>query len=117
MATANVQIKFTLSAEDFEDILDTAGYAVGHWANNASIEFVDENSEEIIYRVSDNDSGKKFTLNRSDIENAICKLIEKRNCLADLLIQAVTQDDYSEVDTMVADKIIQFACFKEVIYA
>ena len=119
MTTANLKVDCTLSNEHFEDILDTSGMAIGYWASRASIEFVDEDSEELIYRIKERD-GAEFVLTKADIEASLRDIIEGTFETSHSLQQEFAgfclDKDQGDLDAESVDILIQFACFQELIY-
>lgn len=120
MTTANLKIDCTLSNEHFEDILDTSGMVIGYWASRASIETINEDSDELIYRVKERD-GDEFVLTKADIEAALRDIIEGNFETSSRLQQELAgfclDKDQGDLDAESADTLIQFACFQELIYA
>jgi hypothetical protein len=116
MTTVTVTIDCTLPAEEYEGILDTAGYVISYWACQASIEPKAENSDEVIYRVTEDETGTEYVLDKSKVERAIAKIIMDRQWASDPLKNAILDQEYGEIDGDLADIIIQTACFGEVVY-
>jgi hypothetical protein len=120
MTTANLKINCTLNNEHFEDIVDTAGLIIGHWADSASIETVSEDSDELIYRIKDRD-GDEFVLTRTDIEATLRDIIEGNFETSSSLQQEFAafclDKDQGDLDAESVDTLIQFACFQELVYA
>jgi hypothetical protein len=119
MTTATLKIDCTLTPEHFEDIADTAGLVIGYWASSGSIELVDEDGDEIIYRIKEIDGGE-YVLTRSDVEAALRDIIEGNVEVGASIREAVTafawDKDQGDLDVSQADAIIQVACFQEVVY-
>jgi hypothetical protein len=120
MTTANLKIDCTLDNEHFEDIMETAGLIIGYWADFASVEFIDEDSEELIYRIKEQD-GAEFVLTKADIEASLRDIIEG-NFETSLTLQQefaafCLDKDQGDLDAGSVDTLIQFACFQELIYA
>jgi hypothetical protein len=119
MTTANLKIDCTLNNEHFEDILDTAGLVIGYWAESASIEFIDEDCEELIYRIKEQD-GQEFVLTKADIEASLRDIIEGNFETSSSLQQELAgfclDKDQGDLDAESVDTLIQFACFQELIY-
>jgi hypothetical protein len=120
MTTANLKINCTLNNEHFEDIVDTAGLIIGYWADSASIETVSEDSDELIYRVREQD-GAEFVLTKADIEASLRDIIEGNFETSSTLQQEFAafclDKDQGDLDAESVDTLIQFACFQELVYA
>ncbi|MFZ9135844.1 MAG: hypothetical protein ACO208_07970 [Candidatus Puniceispirillaceae bacterium] len=119
MTIVNVAIDCTLPAEEYEGILDTAGYVISYWACQTSIEPKAENSDEVIYRVTEDETGTEYVLDKSKVEQAIADIITDRRWACDRfkpLKNAILNQEYGEIDGDLADIIIQTACFGEVVY-
>ena len=119
MTTANLKVDCTLSNEHFEDILDNAGLVIGYWADFASIETVSEDSDDLIYRIQEQD-GQEFVLTKADIEATLRDIIEGTFETSLSLQQEFAgfclDKDQGDLDAESVDTLIQFACFQEVIY-
>jgi len=119
MTTATIKVDCALSNEHFEDIMDTAGLIIGYWAESASIEFIDEDSEELIYRVKELEC-TEYVLTKSDIETSLRDAIEGNAIvdpdIRDQFIAFCFDKDQGDLDGFAADALIQLACFQEVIY-
>lgn len=121
MTKISLEIDFTLEPEFFEDILDSAGFAIGYWAESASIETVDEHNDEIIYRVQEED-GEEFVITRGNMETTICNIVTDKyadvnQVLKNDLILLCLGDDDIDIDATAADWLVQLSCFHEVRYA
>lgn len=116
-----ITFDFKLDDSDFGDIVDTAGYIIGYWADEAEYsEPHPESDSEACYSVSCEEGTEIYELHKADIEKAI-KLIaegEIKVCqpIRDSILLAVREDDYGHVDGHAADVLIQAACFGEIIY-
>lgn len=121
MTKVTLTVDLKLDNEFFEDLLDTAGYGIGYWAESASIELRDEDDDEVFYRVSEQD-GEEFLITKDDMEATICdivsgKLADVNQSLKNDLALLCLGDDDIDIDATAADQLIQFACFKELRYA
>jgi hypothetical protein len=119
MTSATLEVDFTLDAEFFEDLLDTAGYGIGYWAESGSIELKDEDGDEIIYRVKEQE-GDEFVITKQDLESVISEVVSGRlqvgKVLKNDLALLCLGDDDIDIDATDADTLIQLACFREVVY-
>jgi len=106
-------LAFRVEHDDFEDICDTAGYSIGYWAQQAQLRLSS-------YVVIDEDGGQhKITpelLGRVMVEVAAGRY-DLRDDIVKSAKGAVEDQEYGEIDTEVADVLIQIACFGEVVYA
>ena len=94
MATST--ITFKLDRDDYDGIIDMAGYGVGYWAS--AMESTDKGCH-----FTEDETGKKFFITPKDYyQRAIAHL--------------VVDGEASEVGSDIADAIVQQACFGEVIY-
>ena len=121
MTKITLQLDFNLDNEFFEGILDAAGFAIGYWAESASIQLIDEDGDEIIYRVSERD-GEEFLITKNAIEITICDIVSGKfadvnSVLKNDLVLLCLGDDDVDIDAVAADQLIQLACFGEVVYA
>ena len=110
-----VALTFELTSSDFADIIDTAGYAIGYWADEAEYDSVSDT-----YSVSCEEGAEIHTICKSDAERAMALIAEDRIDIAgdirDDVMTAIREKDYSYIDGYASDAIVQVACFKEIVY-
>jgi hypothetical protein len=108
-----VTLNFELTLDDFTDILDAAGYAIGYWADEAE-------PDGDTYTVSCEEATQIFTVSKRDIELAMASIAQNRiDVSADIchdVMLAIKEEDCSYIDGYAADAIIQVACFGEIVY-
>ena len=114
-----ITIDFELDLEDFADIVDAAGYAIGYWADEAEyVEPYHETDPEATYTVWC--EGVKYILKKENFESAIIFISEGKidvsHNVKSYILNAIKHDDMGEIDAYAADAITQVACFGEVIY-
>lgn len=99
-----------LEDEDFLDIVDTAGYVIGYWAQKASVD-----SEKMTYTVhyDNGDSVVSRTISLNDMTVAIEKLLNAKVECGDRIISYIEEDD---IDGDAADVIVQVAMFGRIVY-
>ena len=103
-----VKRELNIRDEDIADIIDTAGYGIGYWAKSAVVD--DENG---LYTITDED-GQAYELRHVDIVRGVKMYIENGNKPYNIIYE--NEIDTCQIDSVVADMIIQFACFGEIIY-
>ena len=103
-------MKFTLSKDDFDDIIEVAGYGIEWCSRMASTDkgchFTD-------------DEGKKYFVTRKMLETAARDLHTRPTLNSEYqkaIRLLVTEGNAGEVDGGVASALVQQACFGEVIY-
>lgn len=116
-----VTLDFELTVDDFADIVDTAGYAIGYWADEAEYdEPYHADDPEATYAISCEEGTQIYELTKQDIERAIAMIFDNRvsTCpsIRDDVSLAIKESDMGYIDAYAADAIIQVACFGEVIY-
>ncbi len=110
-----------ITGENIADIIDTAGYGIGYWATKAVFD-----STEQTYTVSWNGSdfddsdplatGTK-TLTYLDIAKTIESILNLESPLSDSTARWFADSFYQEeIDSDLADVLIQLALFGEIIY-
>ena len=118
MATAT--ITFNLYQIHFESIVDMAGHGIGYWAHTLVIDNTGTDGSYVSYSVTDSGEGERtFVLTREMVEQAALDLHVKQplnNYYQDAIRQLVVNNDSYNVGSDIADAIIQYACFGEVIY-
>ena len=110
MATAT--ITFKLIPEDFDAIIDMAGYGVSYWASY--MESTDKGCH-----FTDAGDGKKFFVTRKMVERAALDLHVKsplNDYYQNAIRLLVVKGDSSDVGSDIADALVQQACFGKVIY-
>ena len=116
-----VTLNFELTLDDFTDIVDTAGYAIGYWADQAEYdEPYLESDPEATYTVSCEEGTQIYTLTKADIEKAMVLIAEDRMDISgdirnDVRL-AIKENDMGNIDGYAADAIIQVACFGTIVY-
>lgn len=109
---------FILSADDFADIVDVAGYVIGYWADYGF--YYDEDKRQPPYYLVSTMEDGRFKLTKEDIEDAMRLILGDSNISAHRIrmdvSQAIAENDMGYIDGYAADAIIQVACFKEIIY-
>jgi len=110
--TSVYAFRFSLSEDQYNNLIEMAGYGVGYWAS--FMESTDDGCH-----LTEEETGKKFFLKPRDIERAALELfatcpLNDRYTLG--IAKLVAKRDDSDVDGDVADAIIQHACFREVKY-
>lgn len=120
MTTAFLPIDCTLMADHFEDIIESASPITSSWAEECSIEFIDEDSDDIICRIKEI-NGKEYVLTCEDIEATLRDIIEGEISTPASIRGAITgyvlDKDQGDLDAFQADTIIQNTCFREIVYA
>lgn len=111
-------IEFEFTTDDFADIVDTAGYAIGYWADETEyIEPYFDSDPEASYTIYC--EGIKYALKQGDIETAMVRISEDKVNVSSSIKTAVLnsmEEDMGEIDGYAADAIVQVACFGEIIY-
>lgn len=110
--TTTIEIKFELSKDNYNSIIEMSGYGVGYWASAMS-------SEENGCHFTEDETGKKFFVTPEMVEKAVAELYAKRS-LNDYYMSAidmlVREGCPGECGSDISEAIIQQACFGKVIY-
>jgi hypothetical protein len=113
MAT-KATITFDLAPEDFDCIIDMAGYGVGYWAS--AMESTDTGCH---FTDAGRGKRKKYFVTPAMVEKAALDLYVNsplNDYYHKAIRQLVIRGDGSDVGSDIADAIIQQACFGQVIY-
>lgn len=104
----NFEVKqmLTITDEDIGDIIDTAGYGIGYWTRKAEI-------GDETYTITD-DEGTIHELRNDDIVRGVKMYIENGNKPYNIIYE--NGIDTCNIDSVVADIIIQYCCFGEIVY-
>ena len=109
---AKIELEFTLKGEDYDSIIDTAGYGVGYWASYMY-------STDKGCHFTEEESGKKFFITREALEKAVAELYAE-SPLNDYYMSSIRElvetGQPGSVGSDIADAIVQQACFGKVIY-
>ena len=110
---ARVNLNINVIEEDIECIIEMAGYGISYWCGTAVIK---ENG----YDVYDDEEDKWYKLNYEDILKGIELYIKNGNQPYNILFidedTGLLNIETGNIDAEVADMIIQYACFGEIIY-
>lgn len=116
-----ITLDFELTVDDFADIIDAAGYAIGYWADEAEYnEPYHADDSEATYTVSCEERTQIYTLTKQDIEKAMALITEDKVSISPSIrsdvMSAIKENDYGYIDGYASDAIIQVACFGEIVY-
>ena len=110
-----------IDSEMIEDIIDTAGYGIGYWATTATL---DRLAETYTIEFDGEDfsdaplNSGLVVLTYAKIANAIHKIIDGgvvNDSLTQELNDTITSGEM-DIDSEMADCIIQLAIFNEIVY-
>jgi hypothetical protein len=111
-----VTIQVDISNQFIDDLIDTAGMSIGYWASEAT-----QDDEQETYTVTEQESGDEFVITYRRIAKSLEDLIAGKGKIAKEILSnlrtAVMEDDASYVDSEVADSVIQYAIFGEIVYS
>lgn len=112
LALAPIEIE--LDQEDFEDLCDTAGYVIGHWAQEGQL-------TGSTYRIQERESDEWIEITKDSMIQTIVDIIHNKHdvskAIKNNIIHAFTQSDLGDLDGYDIDAIIQIAALKEIVYA
>lgn len=106
-------IDFNLTEQDFQYIVDTAGYVIGYWASEAQV----YPSKYVVWEAEEHEA---YELCPVHIEQAMIAIANGtadvarriRNKITDFILNK----KYDVIDSESADVIIQVAAFGEIVY-
>ena len=104
--------EYTLSLEDYNGIIEMAGYGISYWASAMC-------SEENGCHFTDGDTGEEFFIKPEDVERALVELLlhgKLNDYYQSAIRNLVVRGCAGDVGSDIADAIIQQACFGKVIY-
>jgi len=110
-----VTIQTDISDNFIVNLIHTAGFSIGYWAETAQL---DQDNQTYMVKESESDDDFVITYRRigKSIEELLAGKSDVRQSIIDYLRKAVTEDDASYVDSDVADVVIQWAIFGDVVY-
>ena len=111
--TQTVTLKFNLTQEDFEDIINAAGYSIGYWATEGFITGETYNLIDAEFET--------FEITKDQVELAMANVVngeyDVSKTIQESVTNAITQNEFGEIDGDCADVLIQLCCFDEIVYA
>jgi hypothetical protein len=119
---SKISIELEVSDEDIINMIDTAGYGIGYWAEYGE---VDEKARTYMVTPSYDDKREDFTVGFDDIVRVLVevamgghKVGYPRQYAMEWLQEVKAGNKYAggELDTDIMDVVIQIAIFGEVIY-
>ena len=123
MATATATITFNLKQDDFDGIIEMAGYGIGYWARSMESERDPDDDSDfpacIGCHITDGQDGKKYDITREMMEQAALDLHVKsplNDYYQSAIKHLVIDGESSDVGSDIADALVQQACFGEVVY-
>ncbi len=119
-----VELNVALSNKDIDDIMDTAMYGIEYWCSKVTPEeshIGKYTNEQIscggILKLQDTEGGRYFCLTKEKLIQGLKKYLEKH--IAGDFLEFVDHElriDVGNIDANVADAIIQYALFGDIIY-
>lgn len=105
--TVNILKGITVTEENFDDIMDTAGYGIAYWADGLE-------KTRYGWSVHDYEEDEWMDLPRESLLNGIAIYLNWNNQPYEITDGNLL--DMGMIDAEVADCIVQFALFGDVIY-
>ena len=101
-----IEMKINVTEEVIETVIELADYGISYWAYKAV-------AKDKTYTVFE-EEGDKHVLTHEDIMQGVKMYIENGNKPYNILDG--NEIDECQIDAEVADMIIQYACFGEIVY-
>lgn len=102
-----IEMKINVTEEDIEAVIESASFGINYWAYKAV-------SKDKTYTVFE-EEGAKHVLTYDDIARGIKLYVENGNKPYDIVDG--NEIDECQIDSEVADMVVQFACFGEIVYS
>lgn len=102
-------MSIALTRQDFADLAELAGYAIGYWADSAYL-------EPAFYTVIESDTGDSHKIPMVRMEQVMTKLVAGHYEVSDGLKSRVRSGDMGELDGADVDVLFQLCAFDEVVY-
>lgn len=106
-----IQMEIEVTQDDIDCIIEMAGYGIGYWVDEAIV-------KEDCYKIHEDEFDRWHELSNEDILRGVKLYIENGNTPYNILtfVDDETVLETGMIDSDVADMIIQYACFGEIIY-
>lgn len=115
---AQFTLDHIITEDQFLDLVDTAGYAIGYWADRAEVHWGAADKKYSVWE--DDDDNTRHDITPDMIEQAMVDIytgkIPVSKGILDSVTSAIMEEEYGEVDGDAADVIIQIAAFGEIVY-
>lgn len=115
---AQFTLDHIITEDQFLDLVDTAGYAIGYWADRAEVHWGTADKKYSVWE--DDEDNTRHDITPGMVERAMVDIytgkIAVGKGILDSVTSAIMEEEYGEVDGDAADVIIQVAAFGEIIY-
>lgn len=110
-----------VTGEVIENIIEQAGFGIGYWAL-AALVTADQKYIVTEYGPEHGGEGREFTLKHRDLAAALTGIVSGKythitSYLVNAARAALFEKDAGEIDSDLADVIVQCACFQDVIFS
>ena len=114
---AKLTMDHVITKDQFLDLVDTAGYAIGYWASQAEV--LEDPSGDVKYIVREA-GNHRCTVTPAMIEQAMVDVymgnVDIRKDIKDSVTSAIMEEEYGEIDGEAADALMQIALFGAIVY-
>lgn len=107
-------VEVSMSKQDFEDVVDIAGYGINYWVKKAVVD-TDNLTYTIQYENPDDEGYLTATLTNNDLEKAWARIITEPIC-AQYIREYFLDGDVGDIDATAGDVLIQIALFGKIVY-
>jgi len=115
---AKLTIDHVITKDQFLDLVDTAGCAIGYWASQAEVLEGPEGDVKYIVRETGN---RRCTVTPAMIEQAMVDVfmgrVDIKKDIQDSITSAIMEEEYGDIDGNAADALVQIALFGAVVYS
>lgn len=115
---AQLTLDHVITEDQFLDLVDTAGYAIGYWADRAEVHWGATDKKYSVWE--DDDDNTRHDITPAMVEQAMVDIhtgkIDVRRDIVKSITDAILAGDCDDIDGEAADVIIQVAAFGEIVY-
>jgi hypothetical protein len=115
---AKLTMDHVITKDQFLDLVDTAGYAIGYWADRAEVHW--GNASDPKYTVWEEAGGGRRDITPAMIEQAMVDVymgnVGISKGIKDSVTSAIMEEEYGDIDGEAADALVQIALFGCIVY-
>jgi hypothetical protein len=101
----------TFEGDDWEDIVDIAGYGINYWCSRAVV-----NDLNYSYTVTEAETGDVYTIWKVQMEEVYGEILDGEYSIAPYIREYFRSGDVGDIDATAGDVLVQICCFGKIVY-